>query len=162
MYTAGSNAVTAYFTPLRTFGAQVRRVLLDNAAKRWNVPVAELTTEPSVVVHAASNRRMSYGEIAQFAELPATAPEIKPDDLKKPAAFRLLGRDVPRAELPSKVNGSATYSIDVQIPGMIYGAVLRSPVEGGAPDTFDAGQARVVAGVIDVVRLPYGVGVLAS
>src|SRR3989449_9391928 len=87
MYTAGSNAVRASFTPLRTFGAQVRRVLLDNAARRWSVPVAELATEPSVVVHARSGRRLSYGEIAAFAEVPAKAPEIKPDELKKPAAF---------------------------------------------------------------------------
>ena len=79
MYTAGSNAVRSYYMPLRTFGAQVRRVLLDNAAKHWNVPVAELTTEPSMVVHAKSNRRISYGEIAAFAEVPAQAPEIKPE-----------------------------------------------------------------------------------
>src|SRR5205085_12292976 len=80
MYTAGSNAVTSYFNNLRLFGAQVRRVLLDNAAKRWDVPIGELTTEPNVVVHAKSGRRMSYGEIAGFAEVPAKAPEIKPED----------------------------------------------------------------------------------
>src|SRR5215470_12264569 len=83
MYTAGSNAVTSYFKPLRTFGAQVRRVLLDNAARKWGVPIEELTTEPSVVVHAKSARRLGYGEIASFAEVPATAPEIKPEELKK-------------------------------------------------------------------------------
>src|SRR6266403_1439893 len=93
MYTAGSNAVRSYYRPLRIFGAQVRRVLVDNAAKKWNVPVAELTTEPSVVVHAPSRRRLSYGEIAAFAELPAKAPEIKPEDLKKPSQFRLIGKD---------------------------------------------------------------------
>jgi isoquinoline 1-oxidoreductase beta subunit len=108
-------------------------VLLENAAKHWNVPVAELTTEPSTVVHAKSNRRMSYGEIAAFADVPAQAPEIKPGDLKPASSFRLIGKDVLRAELPNKVNGSAQYSIDVQVPGMIYGAVLRSPVEGGTP-----------------------------
>ena len=130
MYTAGSNAVTSYFKPLRTFGAQVRRVLLDNAAKRWDVPVEELSTGPSIVLHGKSNRRLSYGEIAAFAEVPATAPEIKPEQLKKPSEFRLISKDVMRVELPNKVNGSATYSIDVQVPGMIYGAVVRSPVEG--------------------------------
>src|SRR5439155_18141824 len=82
MYTAGSNAVTSYYTPLRRFGAQVRRVLLDNAAKKWGVPVEELITEPSVVVHAKSGRRLTYGEIAVFAEVPAKAPEIKPEQLK--------------------------------------------------------------------------------
>src|SRR5215208_447688 len=90
MYTAGSNAVTSYFRPLRTFGAQVRRVLLDNAAKHWSVPAEELTTEPSVVVHAKSGRRLSYGEIAAFAEIPAKPPEIKPEDLKKSSQFRLI------------------------------------------------------------------------
>src|SRR5262249_35126617 len=94
MYTAGSNAVTSYFKPLRTFGAQVRRVLLDNAAKKWGVPAEELTTEPSVVVHLKSGRRLAYGEIAAFAEVPATAPEIKPEELKKTADFRLISKDV--------------------------------------------------------------------
>ena len=83
MYTAGSNAVTSYYTPLRLFGAQVRRVLLDNAARKLGVPVEELTTEPSVVVHAKSGRKLSYGEIAAFAEVPAKAPEIKPEQLKQ-------------------------------------------------------------------------------
>jgi isoquinoline 1-oxidoreductase beta subunit len=162
MYTAGSNAVTSYFKPLRTFGAQVRRVLIDNAAKKWGVPADELTTEPSVVVHAKSGRRLTYGEIAAFAEVPSTAPDIKPEELKKTNAFRLIGKDVMRVELPNKVNGSAKYSIDVEVPGMIYGTVVRSPVEGGTPDTFDEAAVKAVPGVISTVRLPYGIGVLAD
>jgi isoquinoline 1-oxidoreductase beta subunit len=162
MYTAGSNAVRSYYRPLRTFGAQVRRVLLDNAAKHWNVPVAELTTEPSVVVHAKSGRRLGYGEIAAFAELPASAPEIKPEELKQASQFRLIGKDVMRIELPDKVNGALKYSIDVQVPGMIYGTVLRAPVEGAAPERIDDAKAKAVKGVIKIVKLPYGVGVLAE
>src|SRR5205823_7861528 len=81
MYTAGSNAVTSYYQPLRMFGAQVRRVLLENAARKLGVPVDELTTEPSTVVHGKSGRKLSYGEIAGFAEIPASAPPIKPDQL---------------------------------------------------------------------------------
>src|SRR3989442_1080740 len=162
MYTAGSNAVRSYFTPLRTFGAQVRRVLLDNAARRWGVPVGELSTEPSVVVHAKSGRRLSYGEIAAFAEIPAKAPEIKPEELKKPSEFRLIGHDVMRVDLPGKVNGTARYSIDVQVPGMLSGAILRSPVEDSAPAQIDDAAARAVPGVQRIVRLPYGVGVIAE
>jgi isoquinoline 1-oxidoreductase subunit beta len=162
IYTAGSNAVRAYFSPLRTFGAQVRRVLIENAAKKWGVPAEELTTEPSVVVHVKSGRRLSYGEIAAFAEIPATAPEIKKEDLKKPSQFRLIGKDVMRVELPTKVNGTALYSIDVQLPGMVYGAVVRAPVEGAAPASFDEFKARSVNGVIQTVILPYGIGVLAE
>src|SRR5579871_2301033 len=104
LYTAGSNAVTSYYTPLRTFGAQVRRVLLDNAAKNWNVPVSELTTEPNVVIHTTTRRRLTYAELATFAEVPATAPAIKPEELKQTSAFRYIGRDTLRVELPSKVN----------------------------------------------------------
>jgi isoquinoline 1-oxidoreductase subunit beta len=162
MYTAASNAVTSYFQPLRTFGAQVRRVLLDNAAQHWGVPVEELTTGPSVVVHAQSGRRLSYGAIAAFAEIPAKPPVIKPEDLKKTSQFRLIGQDVMRIELPSKVNGSATYGIDVQVPGMLYGAVLRAPVEGSAPHKIDDAKAKAMTGVTGIVRLPHGVGVVAE
>src|ERR1700731_634109 len=161
MLTAHSLSVQGYFTPLRIFGAQVRAVLLDNVARQWNVPSTELSTEPSVVVHAKSGRRIGYGEIVTFAEIPAVAPDIKPEALKKPSDFRLIGHDVMRVGLPTKVNGSGIYAIDVQVPGMIYGAILRSPVQGGAPDNIDDAAAKAVAGVIDVVRLPYGVGVLA-
>jgi isoquinoline 1-oxidoreductase beta subunit len=162
MLTAHSRGVQGYFTKLRIFGAQVRAVLLDNVAKQWNVPSAELSTEPSVVLHAKSGRRIGYGEIVAFAEIPSVAPEIKPESLKKTSGFRLIGHDVMRVELPTKVNGRAIYAIDVQAPGMIYGAILRTPVQGGAPDQVDDAAAKAVAGVIDVVRLPYGVGVLAK
>jgi isoquinoline 1-oxidoreductase subunit beta len=137
-------------------------VLLDNAAKKFGVSVDELTTEPSVVVHSKSGRKLTYGEIAAFAEIPAQAPQIKPEDLKKPANFRLITKDVMRAELPHKVNGSAQYSIDVQVPGMLYGAVLRAPVEGAAPEKFDEAKATTIKGVVKVVQLPYGVGVVAE
>jgi isoquinoline 1-oxidoreductase subunit beta len=162
MYTAGSNAVRSYYDNLRLFGAQARRVLLDNAARKLGVAVDELTTEPSVVVHGKTGRKLSYGEIAAFAEIPAQAPQIKPEDLKKPADFRLITKDVMRAELPHKVNGSAQYSIDVQVPGMLYGAVLRAPVEGATPDKFDEAKATAVDGVVKVVKLPYGIGIIAK
>ena len=162
MYTAGSNAVRSYYKPLRMFGAQVRLVLLDNAAKHWNVPIEELSTQPSLVVHAKSNRKISYGDIAAFAEAPATAPEVKPEQLKKSKDFRLISKDVLRVELPNKVNGTAQYSIDVQVPGMIYGTVVRTPVEGGTPNTFDEAKVKAIPGVVSTVRLPYGIGVLAD
>ncbi len=162
MYTAGSNAVTAYFKNLRLFGAQVRKVLLANAATHWNVPVAELSTEPNAVVHQKSGRRLSYGEIAAFADIPAKAPELADTELKSADKFRLIGKDVMRVELPQKVNGTAQYSIDVQVPGMLYGAILRSPVEGAGPDKIDDAKAKAIAGFVRIVPLPYGVGVIAE
>lgn len=162
MYTAGSNAVSGYWDAVRTFGAQVRRVMMTNAARVWNAPLAELSTEPGTVVHAASGRRMSYGDIAKVADIPAEAPAIKPEELKKPSEYRYIGKDVMRVELPSKVDGSAQYSIDVQLPGMLYAAVLRGPVEATAPVSIDDAAARAISGVVRVVRMPFGVGVVAE
>src|SRR6266540_3010571 len=160
--TSASASVHGYFKALRIAGAQARRVLLDAAAAKWNVPVGELTTEPSVVVHKASGRRMTYGEIAAFAKAPAEMPKIEDKDLKPAASFRLIGKDVPRVELPTKVTGTAKYAMDVQVPGMVYAAVLQSPYPHGAPQTVDDAEARKVPGITDIVRLPDGVAVIGS
>ena len=160
-YTAGSATVTGYFNSLRAFGAQVRYVLADNAARRWGVPLSEVSTEPGAALHSKTGRRLTYGEIAAFAMIPAEAPELEVEPLSK-TQFRLIGKDVPRVDVPGKVNGTAQYSIDVQVPGMIFGAILREPVEGAAPEKIDDAAARAIEGVIRVVPLKYGVGVLAE
>ncbi|MFZ9562058.1 MAG: molybdopterin cofactor-binding domain-containing protein, partial [Burkholderiales bacterium] len=160
-YTAGSATVTGYFTNLRQFGAQVRYVLLDNAAQRWGVPLTEVGSGPGYAEHTKSGRRLSYGEIAAFAKVPAQAPEVQLDALDK-AHFRLIGKDVPRVDVAGKTNGSAQYSIDVQVPGMVYGAILREPVDRAQPVQIDDREARAVAGVLQIVPLQYGVGVIAE
>ena len=160
-YTAGSATVTGYFNSLRQFGAQVRYVLVENAARHWGVPIAELSTQPGVVLHQKTGRRLTYGEIAAFATIPAEAPQIAVEPVST-AQFRLIGKDIGRIDVPGKVNGTAPYSIDVQVPGMIYGAILREPMEGAAPERIDDGAAQAIEGVIGVVPLNYGVGVLAE
>jgi isoquinoline 1-oxidoreductase beta subunit len=160
--TTASLATRGYFKPMRIAGAQARRVLIDAVAARWGVPAAELSTEPSVVVHKASGRRIRYGEIAAFAQVPGTLPKIEDADLKRPVDFRYIGKDVPRMELPTKVTGAARYGIDVQVPGMRYAAVLQSPYEGGTPASIDDAAARAVPGITDVVPLPAGVGVVGN
>ncbi|MGH8661595.1 MAG: molybdopterin cofactor-binding domain-containing protein [Burkholderiales bacterium] len=160
-YTAGSATVTGYFNSLRQFGAQVRYVLVENAARHWGVPIAELSTQPGVVLHQKTGRRLTYGEIAAFAKIPAQALEVEVEPVSK-AQFRLVGKDIGRIDVPGKVNGTAQYSIDVQVPGMIYGAILREPVEGAAPERIDDSAARAIEGVIRIVPLKYGVGVLAE
>jgi isoquinoline 1-oxidoreductase subunit beta len=163
MATVASVSVPGYYTPLRTAGAQARRVLLDNAARHWNVPVEELTTEPSTVVHAKSGRRISYGEIAKFATVPGEPPQVATADLKKEAQFRLIGRkDIGRVDVPSKVNGTARYGIDVQVPGMVYATVLQSPMEGAKPATVNTDEVMTVRGVTKVLPLPFGVAVVAD
>src|SRR5260370_8480593 len=101
--TSASASVRGYFKPLRIAGAQARRVLLDAVAAKWNVPLGELSTEPSVVVHKGSGRRISYGEIATFAQAPAALPKIEDKDLKNPASFRYLCTHAPRIALPLNV-----------------------------------------------------------
>src|SRR5215472_15027387 len=79
--TSASASVRGYFKLARLAGAQARRVLLDAVAARWNVPLAELSTEPGAVLHKASGRRIGYGEIASFAKAPAELPKIDERDL---------------------------------------------------------------------------------
>jgi isoquinoline 1-oxidoreductase subunit beta len=162
LHTVASMATRGYFKPMRIVGAQARRVLLDAVAARWSVPVGELSTEPSMVVHRGSGRRISYGDIAAFAKAPAELPKIADADLKSPSSFRYIGKDLPRVELPGKVTGAIKYGIDVQVPGMLYAAVLHVPYHGGAPATLDDAAARAVPGITDVVRLPDGVGVVGT
>lgn len=159
---ASSATVRGYYKPLRIVGAQMRRILLDAAAAKWGVDAASLETAPSVVIHKPSGRRMSYGQVASFTKPPATLPQIKDEELKPMKSFRLIGKPLPRVDVPLKVKGAAIYAMDVRVPGMIYAAVLRSPYEGGAPATLDDAKARAVPGVTDIVKLPDAVGVLGT
>jgi isoquinoline 1-oxidoreductase beta subunit len=161
--TAASVSVPGYYMPLRMAGAQARRVLLDNVARQWNVPVAELDTQPSVVVHAKSGRRISYGDIAKLATVPDEPPKVAETDLKKPARFRLIGRkDIGRVDVPSKVNGTARYGIDVQVPDMIYASVLEAPMDGAKVEVLNMDEVARIKGVTKVLPLPFGVAVLGD
>jgi isoquinoline 1-oxidoreductase beta subunit len=162
IHTVASMATRGYFKPMRIAGAQARRVLLDAVAAKWSVPVGELSTEPSVVVHAGSGRRIGYGEIAAFATAPAGLPRIEERDLKSPARFRYIGKDLPRIDLPGKVRGATRYGIDVDVPGMLYAAMLHAPYHGGAPAVVNDAAARAVPGITELVRLPDGVGVVGT
>ena len=162
MVTYGSGSVRGYWDKVRLQAAAVRQVLLQAAADRWQVPVTELHTEPSLVVHAAGNRSMSYGEIASFAQVPATMPAIDKSALKKMADYRILGKNTPRLDIPAKSNGSAQYAIDVQIPNMAYATVLRTPVDGGTPQHIEDAATLAVPRVLKVVPLRNSVGVVAE
>lgn len=158
-----SIAIPGYFMPLRMAGAQARRVLMDAAAAKLGVPVTELSTDTGRVIHAASGQRLSYGEIAKFATLPAEMPKIMAADLKKPEQYKLIGRaDIGRTDVLSKVTGQAKYGIDMLVPDMVYATVLESPVEGCRPDFVNTAEAMAVPGVIQVIPMPFGVAVLAN
>jgi isoquinoline 1-oxidoreductase beta subunit len=161
--TLASVSVPAYYTPLRTAGAQARKVLVDAVAQEWNVPVAELTTDKSAVIHAKSKRRISYGDVVKFAKVPAELPKIAEGDLKKPSQFKLIGRkDIKRIDVPSKVNGTAKYGIDVQVPGMVYASLLHAPMDGVKVKSVNADDIKKIKGVTHVLPLPFGVAVVAD
>ena len=137
MAIVGSRAVQLYYNNLRTAGAQVRKVLLANAAEKWGVDAATLRTEPGVVVNPANGARLGYGEIAAFGKIPATLPAVDAKELKARKDFRLIGKSVPRRDTPSKVNGSAEYAIDVRLPG--HGLCHRPAFAGPHRRAGDAG-----------------------
>lgn len=161
IYTVASRSVAVYFDRLRLFGARARRVLMMNAAEHWGVPLAELQTEPGRVVHGASGRRLGYGEIAVFAEIPPELPEIDPSELKSPAEFRLIGKVAERRDMAGKVDGSLEFSIDVRLPDMVYAAVVRPPIPGANILAVDERGARDMPGVIDILRQDQQVAVVA-
>jgi isoquinoline 1-oxidoreductase beta subunit len=162
-YVVASISTLGYWTPMRMAGAQARRVLVDAAAAKWGVSAADCVTEPSTVVHKPSGRKMSYGEIAAFATPPATPPVIDATkDLKKPGEYRLLGKGVPRVDVPAKTNGSARYGIDARVPGMSYATFVRPPVRDSAPVSSNADAVKKLPGIVDVVTLPHGVAVVGE
>ena len=162
-YVVASSSTLGYWTPLRVAGAQARRVLINAAAERWGVPAADITTEPSTIVHAPSGRRMSYGEVAAFAVAPATAPAIDPaKDLKTPDKYRILGKETPRVDVPAKTTGAAKYGIDARVPGMAYATFVRSPVRGSGPQSSNAAEVKKLPGIVDVVTLDHGIAVVGE
>lgn len=161
--TGGSATTFGYFDLLRLAGAQTRLVLISTAAQMLDVPVTELHTEPHQVVHQASGRTLDFGEIASAGALPKQFPEATKADLKPASAFRYIGSTaIPRIDVPEKVNGIAVYGIDVELPNMLYGGVLRAPVQDEAPIKIDDADARAIPGVVSVIKLDYGVGIIAE
>jgi isoquinoline 1-oxidoreductase subunit beta len=162
MITGASRTTQGYWEPMRMAGAQARAVMIANAAAKWGVPANQVTTVPHACVHVASGRKLSYGEIAAFATAPSPMPVVDKSQLKKLADFRLIGKDLPRVDGFDKVTGRAKYGIDQRLPGMLYASVLRPPVHGETVVSVDDTAARAMKGVKNVVRLPYGVAVVAD
>jgi isoquinoline 1-oxidoreductase beta subunit len=157
--TAGSNSTRGMWKILRSAGATARVMLVSAAAKDWGVADSACTTDKGVVIHQASGRRATYASLVDKAAalpVPASVP------LKDPKAFKLLGQDVPRLDIPSKVNGSAQFGADAKLPGMLVARVVRCPVFGGKVASFNADKAKAVPGVKHVVQISTGIAVVAD
>jgi isoquinoline 1-oxidoreductase beta subunit len=148
--TGNSCSVRAFWRPLRNAGAAARATLVQAAAARWNTSAAECTTSNGVVTHAATGRRIGYGELAAAAAALPGATDAVPKD---PSRFTMIGRQVQRLDTPEKVSGKTVYGIDVMLPGMTFATVAQSPVLGGKVRHVDDAEAMRVPGVRKVVVL---------
>ena len=153
MGTGGSGSTMEGFMPLRRAGATVRELMITAAAQKWNVPAKECAAKNGAVLHEKSSRKASYGELVESAmKLPLPDPEKV--QLKDAAQFELIGQPTPRVDIPSKVNGSAVFGLDVRVPEMLFAVVARCPTFGGKHAHYDATKAKAVPGVKDVFEIP--------
>ncbi|TDI57903.1 MAG: xanthine dehydrogenase family protein molybdopterin-binding subunit [Alphaproteobacteria bacterium] len=158
--TGGSSAVRYTGNmAMRSAGAAAKHMLLQAAATRWGVSASSLTASESVVTHAASNQSATYGELASEAALMEVP--LQPT-LKSPDQFTLIGTSQPRFDIPSKVDGSAEYGIDVEVPGMLYAAIKHAPVFGSKYQATNLSEVRASRGVMDIVELDGAIAVVAD
>jgi CO/xanthine dehydrogenase Mo-binding subunit len=156
--TGGSSSTRTSWRPLRVAGATAREMLKAAAAEAWGVAISEVAAEDGAVVHRASGRRKTYGQLARAAaQQPVPAPA-----LKSPRDFKWIGKSVTRVDARAKVDGSAVYGIDVTLPGLLTAVILRPPVYGATLAGFDAAEAKRRPGVVDVFAVPAGVAVVAE
>jgi isoquinoline 1-oxidoreductase beta subunit len=150
--TGGSTAMAGAWKQMREAAAAARLMLLGAAAKQWKVDPATLHVENGVIVHAASGRRAGYG---QFVAAAAREPLPAKVTVKQPADFKLIGkRDTKRVDIPAKVNGSAIYTQDIKVPGMLVAVIAHPPRLGGKVRHVDASKAKAIRGVVAVVQVP--------
>jgi isoquinoline 1-oxidoreductase beta subunit len=157
--TGGSRAVRETGELVQQAGASARERLIAAAAKRWDVPASDCSAAMSKVTHKPTGRTFRFGELA------ADAAAIKLDKepaLKRPDQYKFIGRRLARLDLPLKINGSAKYGIDLDVPGMVCAAIIKCPVFGGTVKSVNEGAVASRRGVLQVVKLKDAVAVVAD
>ena len=157
--TGGSTSIRYAWEPMRKAGATARLLLTSAAAQQWKVDPAACHAERGEIVHAASGRRLGYGKlVAAAARLPMPDKVV----LKDPKDFKLIGTRAHRLDSPGKIDGSAVFGLDVRLPGMLYAAIVNSPVFGGTVASVDGTAALTIPGVRQVVKFDNGVAVVGD
>lgn len=157
--TGGSSSIREGWTTMRLAGAAGRDMLIEAAARRWNVAAEDCVASGGRVSHGPSGRGASFGELA--ADAAKLEPPSNPK-LKSPADFKIVGKPLPRLDIPAKVTGEARFGVDVRLPNMHYGALKATPVFGGSVKSFDAGAVMTLPGVTAVTEVPGGIVVIAD
>jgi len=157
--TGGSTSIRYAWEPMRRAGATARVLLISAAAQQWQVDPSTCHAERGEVVHAASSRRIGYGQLADAA---AKLPAPQNVTLKDPKDFKLIGTTVKRLDSPEKIDGTAMFGLDVRLPDMVYAAIVNSPVFGGTLVSVDDTNAKKIPGVRQVIKLDNGVAVIGD
>jgi isoquinoline 1-oxidoreductase beta subunit len=157
--TGGSTAMANSWEQMRRAGATARAMLVEAAARAWGVPASEISVERGVVSHAPSGRRATFGELAGKAAALTPPAQVT---LKDPKDFKLVGKELRRVDGKAKTDGSAQFTMDFALPGMLTALIARPPRFGATVKSFDATAARRVKGVTHVVPVPAGVAVVAT
>src|SRR5579863_7567094 len=148
-YTAGSHSMQDSGTAVMNAAAQVRQILIAEAATRAGVPAAQMTTQAAAVI-APDGRRFGYGELVSAQLLHASAVATSP--LKDPAQYKTMNRRIPRVDIPAKVTGGAAFVQDLRPDGMVHARVVRPPSYGAQLTSIDDAAVRKMPGVVKVVR----------
>jgi CO/xanthine dehydrogenase Mo-binding subunit len=156
--TNASSSIITCWEPVREAAAAARTMLLQAAAQSWQLETASLFMEEGYILERNGDRRASIGD---FASLAATLPVPEKVQLKAPEDFRYIGKFQERLDSAAKVDGSARFGIDSVVPDALTAVVVRCPHFGGALESFDAGEARGLPGVVDVFEIERGVAVVA-
>ncbi|MDJ1502709.1 xanthine dehydrogenase family protein molybdopterin-binding subunit [Xanthocytophaga agilis] len=154
--TGGSSSTTSEFDRYRQAGATARVMLIQAAAKKWNVQPATCKTENGYVI--SGTKQVSYGQLAEDAsKLPIPTVQLRPS-----SEWKYIGKPQKRLDAAIKVNGQAKFGMDMQFPNLLTAVVAHAPVFGGKVKSFNADAAKAIQGVHGVFRIPTGIAVLAS
>ncbi len=156
--TGGSGAIPHSWERLRKAGATARHMLIEAAAKRWNVDASTLTAENSFVVDKTGNRRLSYGELANEASSIAVPKDVK---LKEQKDFKLIGKAVRNVDNKDIITGKPLFGLDVYREGMLH-AMIQRPAFGMKLKSVDSAAAKAMPGIVDVVTFRNNVAVVGK
>ena len=158
--TGGSASVRTTWDPMRKAGAAAREMLISAAALTWGVARSQCVAQLGNIVHSASKRQLSYGELSERA---STLPIPTDVTLKQSKDYKIVGQRLARVDTPSKVRGAAVFGIDFRMPGMKYAVLERCPVIGGQLASFDDKESRKISDVRYVGKIgEAAVGVVAD
>jgi isoquinoline 1-oxidoreductase beta subunit len=156
--TVGSFSVRGWYNELRRIGAAARIMLVQAAARSWKVSATQCTADNGLVFHSPSGRKCSFGSVARIA---ASMPIPQDPPLKTVAQYTVIGTSASRIDIPDKVDGSARFGIDVQLPDMLYAAVKTCPTFGGKLKSFNDSACRSMPAYHSTVPIEDGVVVVA-